>query len=207
MVDPMTGMSHRVLNADGIQALLDLLKDRGFRVLGPTVRDQAIVYGDIASVADLPQGWTDEQQAGRYRLKRRPDNSLFGFAVGPHSWKQFLHPPIQRLFHAERTTDGMRVTPEPPPAERFAFIGVRACELQAIAIQDKVFLAGAYQDPHYRARREGAFLVAVNCAVAGGTCFCASMNSGPEVKSGFDLSLTSCRTGRRMIRTSSVPSL
>src|SRR5262249_19663783 len=49
-------------------------------------------YDDIASVADLPRGWTDEQDGGRYRLHRRDDDALFGYAVGPHSWKKFLHP-------------------------------------------------------------------------------------------------------------------
>jgi hypothetical protein len=105
----MTGAQPFVLTLDGIQALLDMLKSRGYRVLGPTVRNQAIVYDDIATVADLPRGWTDEQEAGRYRLKRREDDALFGFSVGPHSWKQFLHPPVQRLWRAERGPDGMRV--------------------------------------------------------------------------------------------------
>ena len=63
----------------------------------------------------------------------------------------------------------------------FAFIGVRACELQAIAVQDRVFLGDEHADPSYRARREAAFIVAVNCGQAGGTCFCASMGAGPKV--------------------------
>jgi len=71
----------------------------------------------------------------------------------------------------------MRVLPEPHSSERLAFIGVRTCELHAIAIQDRVLLGGAYADPHYRARREEAFIVAVNCAKPGGTCFCASMGT------------------------------
>ncbi len=179
-----------VIAIEGLQALFDALRQRGYRVVGPTVRDRAIVYDDIASVADLPRGWTDEQEGGRYRLKRRDDDAVFGYAVGPQSWKKFLHPPVLRLWRAERDAEGVRIVPEPPAAERFAFIGVRACELHAIAIQDRVFLGGAHVDPHYRVRREAAFLVAVNCAVAGGTCFCASMNTGPKAKSGYDLALT-----------------
>jgi ferredoxin len=179
-----------VLSVEGLDALLEALKQRGYRVVGPTVRDQAIVYDDIASIDDLPRGWTDEQDGGRYRLGRRDDDALFGYAVGPHSWKKFLHPPVLRLWRAERDGNDVRVVPEPDPDERFAFIGVRSCELHAIAIQDKVFLGGAHVDPHYQARREGAFIVAVNCAVAGGTCFCASMNTGPKAEAGFDLALT-----------------
>ncbi len=40
---------------------------------------------------------------------------------------------------------------------------MRSCELHAIAIQDRVLMEGAYPDPAYVARREGAFIVAVNC--------------------------------------------
>lgn len=179
-----------IVTVDGLQVLLDRLKHRGYRVIGPTVRDQAIVYDDIATIHDLPCGWTDEQDGGRYRLVRRDDGALFGYAVGPHSWKKYLHPPLLRLWRAEHDGQGIRVTTCPDPAEKFAFVGVRSCEIHAIAIQDRVFLGGAYVDPHYRARRENAFIVAVNCGRAGGTCFCASMNTGPRAEAGFDLALT-----------------
>jgi ferredoxin len=178
------------ITAEGLQALLDLLRRRGYRIVGPTLRDQAIVYDDIASVGELPKGWSDEQAGGHYRLVRRDDDALFGYAVGPHSWKKFLHPPVLRLWRTERRDGGTAVVPEPEPETRFAFIGVRACELHAIAIQDRVFLGGPRVDTHYRARREGAFIVAVNCSHASGTCFCVSMKTGPKADAGFDLALT-----------------
>ena len=187
---PMPSAQHAVLTSDGLQQLFEALRRRGFHVLGPTVRDQAIVYDDIASPADLPRGWTDEQGGGHYRLRRRDDGALFGYAVGPHSWKKFLHPPRQPLWTEERTKSSTRVTPQPPATDRFAFIGVRACEIAAMAIQDRVLTGGAHIDPYYRARREGAFIVAVNCGTAGGTCFCVSMKTGPKAASGFDLALT-----------------
>ncbi|MGA7808607.1 4Fe-4S dicluster domain-containing protein [Bradyrhizobium sp.] len=160
------------------------------RVLGPTVRDGAIVYDDIAHVQDLPTGWTDRQDAGRYLLERREDNAVFGFAVGPHSWKQFLHPPIEKLWTARRGDDGFTIESASPETRRFAFIGVRACELHAIAIQDRIFLEGPYRDATYGMRRQDAFIVAVNCGQAGGTCFCVSMGTGPQADAGFDLALT-----------------
>jgi len=184
-----------VLSVDGLRALLDTLTERGYRVVGPTVRDQAIVYDDIRSPADLPAGWTDDQDGGRYRLVRRDDDAVFGYAVGPHSWKRFLHPPMQRLWHTERDGDQIRVVPEAAPDRPFAFVGVRSCELHAMAIQDRVFLEGGHVDPGYRARREGAFIVAVSCGHAGGTCFCVSMNTGPKAGAGFDLALTEMVVG------------
>ncbi len=178
------------LSRAGLQALIDGLAARGYKVVGPTVRDGAIVYDDVTGVGDLPAGWTDRQEAGRYRLERRDDQALFGFAVGPQSWKRFLHPPHERLFTAQMGRDGFTLTPGEPSSPKFAFIGVRACELHAIAIQDRVFRDGAYVDEGYAMRRRDAFIVAVNCAQAGGTCFCVSMQTGPKADSGFDLALT-----------------
>jgi sulfhydrogenase subunit beta (sulfur reductase) len=179
-----------ILERDHLQQLLDVLSKRGYRVVGPTVRDRAVVYDDLTSVADLPVGWTDEQEGGIYRLKRRDDEALFGYALGPDSWKKFLHPPVVRLWRAKRDGNGFRVTETDVGVPKFAFIGVRPCEIQAIAIQDKVFLNGEYKDPFYAARRQDLFVVALNCGHAGGTCFCVSMNTGPKATFGFDLALT-----------------
>jgi ferredoxin len=182
-----------VLECANLDELFDALSKRGYQLIGPTVREGAIVYDEIKSVADLPAGWTDEQGGGTYRLKRRNDDALFGYAVGPHSWKKFLHPPAERLWQAERKGKVFQITEEKPDAGKTAFIGVRSCDLHAIAIQDKVFLNGRYVDRLYQARREKAFIVAVNCGEAGGTCFCASMGTGPKATSGFDLALTEIR--------------
>ncbi|MGB8769937.1 MAG: 4Fe-4S dicluster domain-containing protein [Candidatus Korobacteraceae bacterium] len=180
-----------VVEREHLEQLFQVLLSRGYEVIGPTLREGAIVYDHLASTEDLPSGWTDEQAGGKYRLKRRRDNALFGYVVGPHSWKKFLYPPAQRLCQAARNGKELRILPEEEcTTPRYAFFGVRACELHAIAIQDKVFLDGQFVDPGYKARRESVFLVAVNCGAASGTCFCASMNTGPKATSGFDLALT-----------------
>jgi sulfhydrogenase subunit beta (sulfur reductase) len=173
-----------------LQSLIDALGKDGFQVLGPTLRDGAIVYDALSDVADLPAGWTDQHGPGHYQLEKRSDQALFGYAVGPHSWKRFLHPPFERLWRARREADGFVVNPEDPPQVKMAFIGVRACELRAIAIQDRVFIEGPYPDVAYNERRKDAFIVAVNCGEARGNCFCVSMGSGPKSDVGFDLSLT-----------------
>ncbi|MDO8596777.1 MAG: hypothetical protein Q7R45_09155, partial [Sulfuricaulis sp.] len=129
-----------VLERGQFACLFDALARRGYAVVGPTVRDGAIVYDALASAEQLPVGWTDEQNGGTYRLKKREDAALFGYVVGPHSWKKFLFPPEQRLFRARRTADGFEVLPENIAAPKLAFLGVRSCELHAIAVQDKVFL-------------------------------------------------------------------
>ncbi|MHB1687835.1 MAG: 4Fe-4S dicluster domain-containing protein [Ignavibacteriaceae bacterium] len=175
---------------DDFAHLFSALKNAGYVIMGSTIRDGAIVYDELNSIEDLPVGWTDEQEGGTYRLKRRSDNAYFGFNVGPHSWKKFLFPSSLRLWHAKKNGNNFQILPENNDAPKYAFIGVRACELHAIEIQDKVFMNGAYIDPVYKSRRENAFIVAVNCGQAGNTCFCTSMKTGPKATSGFDLSLT-----------------
>jgi sulfhydrogenase subunit beta (sulfur reductase) len=180
-----------IINHDGLDALIGALAAAGYKVVGPTVSEGAIVYDEIQGAAQLPIGWTDLQAPGSYRLERRDDRAVFGYAVGPHSWKKFLHVPTLSLWRAQRESDGsISAIVESGPAPRFAFIGVRSCELRAIAIQDKVLIGGPYKDPHYAQRREGVFIVAVNCTTAGGTCFCVSMGSGPRAENGYDVALT-----------------
>lgn len=184
-----------VVAPEALDDLLGALRRRGFRVLGPTVRDGAIVYDDLESAAELPIGWTDRQEPGTYRLERREDEARFGYAVGPHSWKQFLFPARLRLWRA-RANGGAPVVEEDSPDETpLAFIGVRACELNAIGIQDRVFTGGKFVDGDYAARRRGIFVVAVNCGEPAGTCFCVSMDAGPRVGEGYDLALTEILEG------------
>jgi ferredoxin len=186
--------SHRlcVIEREDFGELLDALTRRRYTIIGPTVRDGAIVYDEIDSVDDLPEGWTDEQDGGHYRLRRAPDQTLFGFAVGPHSFKQYQLPPDLTLWRA-RVDDrgGLTDVTEPAREERrYAFLGARSCELHAIEILDNVLGADANKD-------DGPFIVAIQCAVAGGTCFCVSMNTGPVAERGFDLALTEVLAGDR----------
>lgn len=178
------------LESDHLPELLKAIKSAGYTIVGPVVRDGAIVYDRLDSVSEMPVGWTDIQEAGSYRLERRQDKAIFGYAVGPHSWKRFISEPRYRLWRATRSADGFEVETEEDDAKSFALIGVRACEIHAMAIQDLVFLKGKYSDERYKARREKLLIVAVNCMEAGGTCFCASMGTGPAVSFGFDILLT-----------------
>ena len=98
---PMDDYPLAVITREGLSGLIVGLRNDGFRVIGPRLRDEAIVYDDIETVADLPAGWTDEQDGGHYRVLRRDDAALFGYEVGPHAWKRFLHPPLLRLWRAE----------------------------------------------------------------------------------------------------------
>jgi len=180
----------QVIDREAFDTLFDSLTAEGYQVAGPTVRSGSIVYDGLESASQLPAGWTDRQAAGSYRLVKQDRAALFEYAAGPHSWKQFLHPPVQQTARFRRNETGFERVQEEVKTPTYAFIGVRPCDLQAISIQDKVFLEGPFVDPVYKERRENAFIVAVDCTNPGGTCFCTSMGSGPKVTGSFDLAMT-----------------
>lgn len=191
-------IEYYVLERQNLQHLIDVLVEKGYCVVGPTRQEGAIVYEEIETVDELPIGWRDEQNNGTYRLIKADQDVVFGYTLSPQSWKRFLSPPEVLLWRARRTTDGVfEVEMDDAAPPRYAFLGVRACELKAMQIQDRVFMGGAFVDPTYQARRERAFVVAVNCGRAGNTCFCVSMDAGPKAEVGFDLALTEVITADR----------
>jgi len=173
-----------------LQRLFDGLSAKGYRIVGPALRDGSVVWETVRSVSDLPIGWRDQQEPGRYRLEQTGSPEIFGVVHGPQSLKPFVFAPREPLLQIERSKDGFATSPTLPQSEKVAVIGARACDLAGLAIQDRIFLKDAYQDPYYAARREGLFLIAVNCTRAMSTCFCASMETGPRAKNGYDLVLT-----------------
>lgn len=195
MTATISNTQERFLSKPTFARIFEILQRRGYQVIGPTLDQEAIVYDRIDSIEDLPRGWTDEQEPGRYRLEKRDDDSLFGYVVGPHSWKRFLFPPTAKLAEANKTEAGWQFQTSDDDPPKYAFLGVRACELAAMRIQDRVFLAGPYVDANYQRRRTSALVIAVNCTQAASTCFCTSMGSGPACTSGFDLALTELPDG------------
>ena len=178
-----------------LQDLLDLLREDGRRLIGPTLADETIVYDEISAVADLPHGWGDEQGPGTYRLVRRRDDLTFGYVVGPTSWKRFTFPPVVPLTVGSTVDGEVRFRAAQPEVPKLAFLGVRACELAALGVQDRVFLGGPFIETDYQLRRRATVVVAVQCTTSASTCFCTSMETGPEVRGGHDLALTEIPAG------------
>lgn len=174
----------------GLDQLISFLRTAGYTVIGPKIGTNVIDLGEIQTAQDLPRGVSDEQDKGRYRLKTSEDPRFFGFNLGPKSWKSFLFPEERPLWTARRgevPADDPEAQAAYPP---MAFLGVRACELAAIHIQDRV-LCGPGRDPEYTRRRAAILIIGVHCRTAASTCFCPSMGTGPEFgKEGYDLLLT-----------------
>ena len=176
-----------IIDDAGLGELVAELRRRGFTVVGPTLRDNAIVLAEIDDAGQLPYGWGVDTGPGTYSVRPRSDRKAFGHSAGPQSWKQFLHPPRQQMWSSGDA--------EPPQPPRYAFLGVRGCDVAAIGVLDRVLAGGAHPDGAYTGRRDGAFLVAVHCTEPGGLCFCASMGTGPACGPGHDLVLTEVAEG------------
>jgi ferredoxin len=170
-----------------INILFALLQNEGYQLIGPKLDGKCITYDKINGLEDLPKGWTDYHEKGTYRLQKRNDAAYFGYNLGSRSFKQFLFPPREQIFKIEKNNVQTLSLNNMP---KLALIGVRSCELHAIQIQDKVFMSGPHIDLNYQQRRNKALIVTLNCHTASNTCFCVSMNTGPEVSKGYDLNLS-----------------
>ena len=183
------------LAPSALDGLIAALRRQGRTVFGPVLRDGAVVLGEIAASADLARDVVDEQAPGTYRLLPVGGGRMFPFAHGPDSFKRVLHSPALTLFRARRDgrsfVGGGADAPVPP----LALFGLRGCDLAALRVQDRVFLGGPHTDPAYAACRDGAFLVALTCTRSGGTCFCASVGTGPRPEGAFDIRLTELAGG------------
>lgn len=185
------------LPRSSLDALMQALRACGYeRVLGPVARDGAITLQALRSASDLPVGVRDRQEPGQYRLERGQGERCFAWANGPQALKPLTFAPRETLWRCERDAEGRLVFQD--AGERSvptAVIGVRACDLAALKIQERHFLKAPYPDPRYAARRESLFLVAVHCSHPASTCFCASTGDGPRAESGFDLALSELDDG------------
>lgn len=185
----------RYLRREDFNALIAAVHDAGYRVMGPRVREGGIVFDELHAADELPVGWGDHQTPGGYRLEPRSGQRCFAWANGPQALKPILFAPRETLWRVVRDQDGgLRFEDAAPEVEPTAVIGVRSCDLAGLALQDKHFLHKV-KDPWYRARRQGLFLVAVDCTHPAQTCFCVSTGDGPAVTGGADLALNELDEG------------
>ena len=179
-----------VIEKVALNAVLSRLREKGYETIGPRVKNDTLIYAPIEGMDDLPRGYISEQEAAHFRLTYTGHSRYFDAIPGAQSWKQFLFPPKTEIFALRKANNRWEASTPETKTPAYAFIGVRACELAAIQIQDKAFLRSDFNDPIYRARRERVFILTVDCMYPAGTCFCVSMGTGPRAKDGFDLGLT-----------------
>jgi len=179
-----------VVERSGVDALLAELRRRGYRTVGPVVRDGAITYDDVTSGAQLPEGWHDVAAPGHYRVEHTDDPALFAWAVGPHSPKAHVFPPSAVVWRARPGENGAMVSEDVPTGTvATAMVGIRPCDVAALGVLDRVMQGAPAPDPVYGERRDSTFVVVAECGTPSGTCFCTSMGTGPSARAGFDIAL------------------
>lgn len=179
-----------------LDGLLSALVAQGYACHGPTVENGAIMMREMSASATLPRGLQVEQSPGHVRLTQDPGNRYFAWANGPQAIKPLAFAPKESLWRVARNEQGaLQFSAIQPAVNPVALIGVRACDLAALALQDAHFLQKNRQDAHYAQRREALFLVAVQCAVPASTCFCASTGDGPTPTTGYDITLAELPEG------------
>ena len=177
-----------VLDRAGLDRLVELLIAEGYRVIGPTLRDGAIVLGELDSAAAAARGMGSGNRPralpgappgrrGRLRALSRP-------AV-----LEAVPAPAAAPALVLTSPEGGFTAPE-PDSPRYAFLGVRGCDLAAISILGNVLGGGQHPDGAFARIRRGLFVIAANCTEPGGVCFCASMGTGPAAGPGYDIALT-----------------
>lgn len=186
----------RFLPRQEFSRLLTVLAAQGYRVVGPQVEQGAIVYKDLERIEQLPQGVLDQQAPGHYRLHHTDAPWWFAWVNGPSAIKPWVFTSEESLWQVRRDGDSqLHFSESQPQVTPLAILGVRACDLAALALQDRHFLHSDYPDPYYRARREQLLLIAMQCTRAADTCFCDSTGDGPHVSHSYDLLLTELAAG------------
>lgn len=173
-----------VIAAADLQQLFDACIESGWRIIAPTVRDSTVILDDVCKIDELPIGLWDEQDAGSYRLGSAPVSCYFGCTISAQAWKSFVYPARQKIWSARKQGQSWTYTSEIGDTQKLALIGVRGCDLHALAIQHHV------REKHGIIAATRPLIVTVDCARAVSTCFCDAMGTGPAgTGPGVDLRL------------------
>jgi len=85
----------------------------------------------------------DLQSPGSYRVMREDDGEIFGWAVGPGSWKNEYFPPSQVMWRSEIVGDTLVFSSTDRSHALLAIVGARPCDVAALRILDHVLEEGA----------------------------------------------------------------
>ena len=169
--------------------IIENLRSMGYTIIGPVLSEGVVRLAEVTKAEDLAKGIADKHAPGSYEIAGGSP-VVFAAVNGPDSPKRFLHPsgvPLTRLVEKD---GGFELDSLPTFEKKYAFFGIRPCDLTAVRIMDKTMLTPGLQDPVYSSRRKDTIFVVTNCTRAEANCFCASMGTGPHADSGYDLSIT-----------------
>lgn len=183
-------MRPRYLPHEGLQSLIDALVDRGYQVIGPMVKEGAVVLSTLKEATQLPWGVRDVQSPGRYELEDGDPDRAFAWVNGPSSLKPLLFKQQETLWEASVDGNGVTQFESVVETSRQAVFGMKPCDIRAMRVQDRVFLEGENVDIRYKARRDTLFTLVVNCTRSAPTCFCVAQGGSTRADMGYDVAMT-----------------
>jgi len=164
-------MIFRVFDKEELTSLFDVLA-AGNSIIGPVeigkdrVGKPIYAFEPVSRFSDLRLDYTStKMSAKRYFLPFREDLATFVMESG--DWQKNVDYNIDRPY---------------------IFIGLHACDINALNRLDKVLLGSVYPMPYYAAKRKNMFIVGIDCTPQP-FCFCRSMGADTALH-GFDLFLT-----------------
>jgi len=172
-----------------VDGLILNLRRQGFTVVGPSLAEGVVRLKELRGAGDLASGVVDTQGPGSYVLGGE-SASVFGSTNGPDSPKMYLHPAEVELSRLLDKGSGVEQVSAFRSDKKYAFFGIRPCDLTGARVMDRTMLMPGFEDPVYSALRHDSIFIVANCTRAGGTCFCASMGTGPAAESGYDVAIT-----------------
>ena len=190
MLTTMLTTTYHAITKNDLQTLLDIL-NQSYQCVGPSVSEQTLIYSSISKLSQLPLGYTDQQKPGEYHLLHNTDcKDFFSITTGAQGVKPWLFKAQEKLWTVSKQDGRIQFNSQLTDDKPLAILGLRACDLAALKLQDQHFLQQQFQDPYYAGHRDNLFIIAVNCHRSTETCFCVSTGDGPEIKEAYDLLLT-----------------
>lgn len=168
----------KYIEADGLVTLLrDLARD--YDVYAPQQIGDDLVLRRLESTETVPEiAWND------YRLSE--------------SFKPFFFQPGRILSEWAGN-----VPKEGPPVRPRALLGMKACDLKALAVIDCVFRDHTFREPAWCAARENNLIISGDCTANAESCFCSMLGEKPWPESLFDLNLAPVDGGGYLVEIGS----
>ncbi len=183
------------LSRNNFQSLIDYLVEQDYSVIAPTIKQDAIHYQPIHHIDEMVCSYHEQSSAGSYQLVKDQSGKYFNWSNGVSCLKPWFFKPHETLWQLNLNKTPPQYQAIIPKEQKKAFIGVRACDLAALQLQDQHFLQDKYLHQQYHANRQQSIFIAVHCAAPSTNCFCTSTEDGPECSQGFDIVMTELESG------------
>lgn len=164
----------RVLLKVDFQKFLEDLK-AGFKVIGPTRKGGGTATYSYACFDEI----------------RDLDDLEIDYKSSMVSPKMVFFPDNQELYEYEKVGANIKLTDlRDIWDENVAILGLHPCDIVAVLCLDRVFREQPFEEEYYKSKRRKTVIIGLTCTEPKRSCFCNIVDSGPDLKEGYDLLLT-----------------